>query len=111
MSRPHPLFRLLDEEREAIRLAAFDRVDALAPKKERLLQALPDADLTPSDLSRLAQSVSRNQRLLQAAIDGFSGVQDRLAALRRAAEGFDTYARDGGRSRVGGKPPSIQRKA
>ena len=111
MPEPHPLSILLERERAAILTGAFGQLSELAPEKERLLIALPQQGLETRHLQGISAAVTRNQVLLAAAIEGVRTVNERIAVLRRAREGFDAYDHAGARSRVGPAQIGFERKA
>ncbi len=111
MSDTMELTRLLEEERAAILSGAFLEISRVSAAKERLLEKLTEVPVPLADLRRIAAEVSRNQSLLSAAIDGVRAVADRMGALRRARDGFETYGPGGDRARVGAGRPTFERKA
>ena len=111
MRETGPIEKLLAEERAAILAGSFDDVTRIAERKQALIEGLSTAAPPAADLRHIASEISRNQTLLAAAIDGIRSVVERLAELRRARDGFDSYGPKGVRTKVGGRPPAFERKA
>ena len=106
-----PVFDLLEAERSIILRGTFAELAPIAARKERLFARLADGRLTAGQLRRISAQVARNQTLLAAAMAGVQDVVDRLAILRRAADGFNTYDSLGQKSEVNTAPPAFERKA
>lgn len=105
------LFDLLTEERQAILTGAFDRLPALAGRKEALFDDLAAAQVTVPRLRLIGAQVSRNQRLLAAALHGLREVSDRLGIVRDVRNSLSTYDSTGQKSTVAALRPSFERKA
>ena len=103
------LAALLEEERRLILDGSWGDLQALAPRKAAGLDALRHAE--PEELAPLARSLSRNQALLAAALDGVREALRRRAALAAARKGLVTYNAQGTRAEVPVVPPRIERKA
>jgi ABC-type transporter Mla subunit MlaD len=83
---------LLDDERAALLEGNMDQVGRLLEHKERLVEELShpqNAEL--EDLQRLSSKLTRNQALLNQALEGIRTVARRLASLRRVRSALDTY--------------------
>ncbi len=96
------LDELLDREREALLAGQLDQLGVLMTTKEQLIDRinkLQVEDRTP--LESIHQKVTRNQALLNSALEGIRAVADRMAELRRVRSGFETYDRRGKRQTFG----------
>ncbi|MEY8828107.1 flagellar biosynthesis protein FlgN [Sedimentitalea sp. XS_ASV28] len=96
------LDELLDREREALLAGQLDQIEILMTTKEQLIDRinkLPVEDRTP--LEAIHQKVTRNQALLNSALEGIRAVADRMAELRRVRSGFETYDHRGKRQTFG----------
>lgn len=82
---------LLEQERTALINGDLNRIGDLLEHKEYLIGMLNSLDATQDDLSLLHGKVSRNQSLLDSALDGIRTVARRLATLRRVRRSLDTY--------------------
>ena len=105
------LLDLLTEERQAILTGEFDKLPGLAGRKEALFGDLAAAAVTVPKLRRIGVQVSRNQRLLAAALRGFREVSDRLGIVREVRVSFSTYNSAGQKSNVGTARPAFERKS
>jgi len=95
------LDRLLDHERQALIDGQLDRIPPLMEQKERLIDRLRDADLLErSHLAAVQSKVTRNQGLLESAMEGIRAVADRMADLRRVRQGLETYDRTGQKTKI-----------
>lgn len=93
------LEEVLDLERTALVDGDLDRLNQMAPEKEKLIGAVNDMQVFDSDdLMRLQKKVTRNQALLNSAAEGIRAVAGRMAELRRVRQEFSTYGADGQRS-------------
>ena len=96
---------LLTEERTALKATDFARLDKLAPRKIRLLDAIEaDGPTEPTEveataLAQVQRLARRNARLLDAAMAGLRDVQSLLEQTRKAAT-QTTYGRDGTREQI-----------
>lgn len=106
-----PILDLLEAERAVILSGTFDELAPIAVRKEKLFARLAEGRVTPGRLRRIAVQVGRNQALLAAAMAGVQEAVDRLAVLRRAADGFNTYDSLGQKSEVNTARPAFERKA
>lgn len=94
---------LLEAERGALLEGALDRLPILLDEKARLIDSLNT--LRPDDEDRLGDirtKVTRNQALLEGALQGIRKVADRLATVRRLRHSFDTYDESGHRQTIDG---------
>lgn len=105
------LLDLLTEERQVILTGQFDRLPGLAGRKETLFGDLAAAEVTVPRLRQIGKQVSRNQRLLAAALRGLREVGDRLGFVRDIRDNLSTYDSSGQKTTVGSARPSFERKA
>lgn len=94
---------LLEAERAALLEGDLDRMPALLEEKSTLVEALNALD--PGDkpaMGTLKDKVSRNQVLLDGALQGIRQVAGRIAALRQLRHSFDTYDESGRRRTIEG---------
>lgn len=93
------LEEVLDLERNALVTGDLDRLNHMAPEKEKLIGAINDLEVIDSDeLIGVQKKVDRNQALLNSAAEGIRAVAGRMAELRRVRQEFSTYGADGQRS-------------
>jgi len=90
---------------------SFAALAEIGPQKERLFAQLKARKIGPERLGRISAQLSRNQSLLTAAMAGLQEAMARLAVLRRADDGFDTYDSQGQRAKVNTARPGFERKA
>ncbi|MDU9003085.1 flagellar biosynthesis protein FlgN [Sedimentitalea todarodis] len=93
---------LLGREREALLGGKLEQIAKLMSAKEDLVDrfnALPPED-RPT-LESVHQKVTRNQALLNSALDGIRAVANRMADLRRVRSGLETYDRRGNKQTFG----------
>ncbi|MDP4032547.1 MAG: hypothetical protein Q8P60_06835 [Pseudorhodobacter sp.] len=89
----------LDRMHQAVLAGEFENVAALEPKIEALISGL--TELTDRSLSqRLASKAARNATCLQAAARGLRAALRRLAEIRSACDGLQTYDGLGKRAEV-----------
>jgi hypothetical protein len=105
------LHALLTEERQAILSGAFDKLQDLAGRKEALFCELVQAEVTAPNLRRIGVQVSRNQRLLAAALRGIRDVGDRLGTVREVRDNFSTYDSAGQKLTVAPPRPGFEHKS
>lgn len=89
------LAALLDSENAAIIAGDYAALDALAPRKLQLFDALTGLQIPKADLRMIAGKLANNQSLLAAAIKGIGAARSRLAALRAVRDGLQVYDRSG----------------
>jgi len=88
----HRLDALLEIEREALLKGNLQAISALVEEKEGLIDALNAmTDSVPSGLQALQAKVTRNQALLDGALQGIRNVAARMAAFRRMRRSMETY--------------------
>lgn len=102
------LDELLDSEKKALVHGDIDGVNRLVSQKEYLIESLNAQDgLDRMNMSQLHQKVTRNQALLDSALEGIRAVATRMSELRRVRGGLETYDKRG-RKRHFGIPNSVQ---
>ena len=90
------LDQLLDNEREALLTGQLQKIHELMEAKNELIDQLRAAEsLERSQLATVKSKFSRNQTLLESAMEGIRAVADRLADLRRVRQGLETYDQAG----------------
>ncbi len=95
------LDQLLEKEREALLAGDLEQIGRLMELKEQLIDKINSLDaeakaaLDRSALSQMQDKMTRNQALLQGAMEGIRAVADRIAGLRRVREGLETYDQAG----------------
>lgn len=88
----HALDDLLEEERTALLSGDITTIERLLAQKEQLIDELSTSDQAEhSSMQALAGKVSRNQELLQHALEGIRRVGSRLSEMRRLKTKLDTY--------------------
>lgn len=103
---------LLAEEAEALRSAAFDRLEPLAAAKLQLSQALAAASPLPAETVRGLQArAMRNAALLEGTRAGLRAAGDRLAALTAPPPALQTYDGSGRRAVLSAPGPTATRRA
>lgn len=105
------LDKLLDLERTALVSGELDQLGSMTDEKERLVvQINASVDLTPEQLEPLHRKVTRNQALLNSALDGIRSVANRMAELRRVRQGLETYDSAGQKHRFSATSSSQMEK-
>ncbi|MDT8325899.1 MAG: flagellar protein FlgN [Roseovarius sp.] len=100
----HRLDALLEIEREALLKGDLQALSALVEEKEGLIDALNAmADSVPSSLEALQAKVTRNQALLDGALQGIRNVAARMAAFRRIRRSMETYDEYGHKHTISGE--------
>jgi len=104
---------LLEEERRALLEGDLDSIGALLTRKEPLIDALNA--LTPArqpDLTSLQGKVTRNQALLDGALEGIRKVAGRMAAFRKIRKTLETYDQSGRKTTIQGEVEhKVERRA
>ncbi|MBQ4825597.1 MULTISPECIES: flagellar export chaperone FlgN [unclassified Leisingera] len=106
MSDPKPqqlideLDQILDRERKALMAGDLGKLEDLLTKKEKVIGKLNSvSELERESLAQVQTKVSRNQQLLDSAMDGIRAVAARMAETRRIRKGLDVYDQAGKRAR------------
>jgi len=94
----------LAAEREALLNGNLSILPELSEKKSALIDALLRGDVSESVLQRLAQSIRKNHRLIEAARQGVNRVRRKVSDLAAIKNGQQTYGPDGLRRNLGTKP-------
>lgn len=104
---------LLEAERAALLQGDLDRMPVLLEEKSTLVESLNALD--PGDkpaMGRLQDKATRNQVLLDGALQGIRQVAGRIAALRQLRHSFDTYDESGRRRTIeGGVVRRVEKRA
>ncbi|MGR3621148.1 flagellar biosynthesis protein FlgN [Pseudophaeobacter sp.] len=96
------LDEILDQERQALVRGELDQIEALLSRKEAAISRLNAfEDLERAALNKVQTKVSRNQELLNSAMEGIRSVAARMTELRRVKKGLDVYDRTGRKARYG----------
>lgn len=108
MSKPDPqklideLDQILDQERTALMAGNLESMEDLLAKKEKIIDQLNSVSkLEREPLEQVQTKLSRNQDLLDSAMEGIRSVATRMAELRRIRKGLDVYDQSGRRTRYG----------
>ncbi|GGL54652.1 hypothetical protein [Wenxinia marina] len=102
---------LLAREREALLMANYAVLPALAPEKARLVARLGGAGISRTALRRAEAGLRRNQALLASALSGLRDAAARAELRRGIAAALTTYDRDGALSRHGPAGGDVEHKA
>lgn len=87
---------LLDAERQAVLSGNLDEMARLLERKEALIDLLGQLDAEDSAvISNIQDKLSRNQLLLDGALQGIRRASARLAAVRKVRRSLETYGEDG----------------
>lgn len=96
------LFELLEQERAALVHGELGTLSDLTDEKEDLISQINANPLNEAEqLGQLQVMLSRNQALLNSALEGIRAVADRMAELRKVRQGLETYDQTGQRNWVG----------
>lgn len=107
------LERLLDRERQALIDGDLGRLSDLVERKQDLIDRINALGAVDgADLDQLRRKVSRNQELLNSALDGIRAVAGRIAELRRVRRGLETYDRSGRKTCIETRArPNVEKRA
>ncbi|KFI28838.1 hypothetical protein [Paenirhodobacter enshiensis] len=100
---------LLNDERIAIRTGDFARLGDLVARKEKAMadmQALP-----ASRIPALRSRIEENQRLIEAALNGFRSARSRIEQIAASVRSCTTYDRNGQSQQISLDSPAIERRA
>lgn len=87
---------ILETERAALLKGDVDAMTRLAENKERLIDLLnARTDLPHTELIRLHDKISRNQSLMNSALEGIRAVAARMSEMRQVRQALHTYDRSG----------------
>ncbi len=104
---------LLDQERQALLDGDLEHLGRALAQKENLIEKINALEtLERSMLENVHQKVSRNQVLLNSALEGIRAVANRMADLRRVRQGLETYDRTGQKKRIDTQVnPNVEKRA
>ncbi|MCH5375602.1 MAG: flagellar biosynthesis protein FlgN [Planctomycetes bacterium] len=92
---------LLDRERSALLNGDLESLATLTSDKEALMAQIDSSHaLKPAHLETVHAKVTRNQALLNSALEGIRAVADRMADLRRVRQSLETYDKSGRRTEI-----------
>lgn len=96
------LDEILDQERSALVRGELTQIEDLLARKETIIAQLNTIDsLERQALTQVQTKVSRNQELLNSAMEGIRSVATRMSELRKVKKGLDVYDRAGRKARYG----------
>lgn len=91
---------LLDRERQALVDGDLDLLGRMLAQKQGLIEQINAMDaLERERLTQVHDKVTRNQELLNSAMEGIRAVANRMADLRRVRNGLETYDQSGRKTR------------
>lgn len=106
---------LFESERDALLKGRLSEIQSVSDEKEQLFDALAASRPTPADagpwLAHLRDKAIRNERLLDASMEGLRAAQARLTSLRERPEGFRTYDASGRQCDLPDRSASVIRHA
>lgn len=104
---------LLDRERQALVDGDLELLGQMLAQKQDLIEKLNTLDALERDhLVGVHDKVTRNQELLNSAMQGIRAVADRMAELRRVRQGLETYDQSGRKMRFETQSrPSVEKRA
>ncbi|MCF6233679.1 MAG: flagellar biosynthesis protein FlgN [Rhodobacteraceae bacterium] len=104
---------LLDQERLALVRGDLEMLGRMLAQKQELIDNINATDsLERAHLSEVHDKVTRNQELLNSAMEGIRAVASRMADLRRVRQGLETYDQSGQKTRFETQTqPSVEKRA
>jgi len=91
---------LLDHERQALVDGDLELLGRMLAQKQYLIEQINALDeLERERLAQVHGKVTRNQELLNSAMEGIRAVANRMADLRRVRQGLETYDQTGHKTR------------
>jgi len=104
---------LLDRERQALIDGDLELLGRMLTQKQDLIEKINALDtLERERLVHVHDKVTRNQELLNSAMEGIRAVASRMADLRRVRQGLETYDQSGRKTRVETQnSPSVEKRA
>ncbi|HHS89487.1 MAG TPA: flagellar biosynthesis protein FlgN [Rhodobacteraceae bacterium] len=104
---------LLDRERMALIDGDLELLGRMLAQKQELIDNLNNMDtLEREHLADVHDKVTRNQELLNSAMEGIRAVANRMADLRRVRQGLETYDQSGHKTRFDTHTqPSVEKRA
>ncbi len=87
---------ILEQERTALVHGQLDQLESLLEQKDDVISQLTTIDALEQDaLETIQTKVSRNQVLLDSAMEGIRAVASRMQELKRVRRGLDIYDKSG----------------
>ncbi|MBK0325727.1 flagellar biosynthesis protein FlgN [Rhodobacteraceae bacterium F11138] len=104
---------LLDREKHALLKGDVEQVGKLLHTKEQLIDQINILQTAEQlQLAAVQEKVTRNQALLNSALDGIRAVADRMADLRKVRGGLETYDQRGQKQKFGTQSfSSVEKRA
>lgn len=94
---------VLEAERHALLAGDLDQISGLLEVKEALIDTLNTIEpAAQPELQKLQDKVTRNQALLDGALQGIRKVAARMAAFRKIRRTLDTYDENGRKQTIQG---------
>jgi tRNA A37 N6-isopentenylltransferase MiaA len=91
---------LLDRERHALVEGDLQFLGKMLAQKENLIERISAVDtFEQRQLTHVHKKATRNQELLNSALEGIRAVAIRMADLRRVRQGLEIYDKSGRKSR------------
>jgi flagellar biosynthesis/type III secretory pathway chaperone len=91
---------LLDRERQALVDGDLELLRRMLAQKQSLVEKINNLDMLERDsLAHVHDKVTRNQELLNSAMEGIRAVANRMADLRRVRQSLETYDQSGHKTR------------
>jgi hypothetical protein len=100
--------QLSGPEMAQIRAGRLDALGPLVARNQALAETLADAD--PAALAQVRDLLGRNQVLLEAAIRGLRAARQRIAQIRGAGAGINSYDPNGQTRRIGASGMTVERR-
>jgi hypothetical protein len=92
---------LLERERASLINGDLDIIATMLPEKEKLIAQINGSEVEqPGDFSDLHAKITRNQALLDSAMEGIRTVSRRMSTLQRLQKSLDTYDSHGRKSDI-----------
>lgn len=104
---------LLDRERQALIDGNLEQLARMLAQKQGLIENINAMDTLERDrLAHVHDKVTRNQDLLNSAMEGIRAVAERMADLRRVRHGLETYDQSGRKTRIEMQNrPNVEKRA
>ncbi len=104
---------LLDQERLALIDGDLEMLGRMLAQKQELIDNINATEsLEREQLKEVHDKVTRNQELLNSAMEGIRAVASRMADLRRVRQGLETYDQTGRKTRFETQTqPSVEKRA
>ncbi|MCA8869489.1 MAG: hypothetical protein KDA67_12620 [Rhodobacteraceae bacterium] len=109
------LERLLEDVRTTLRSGDYQQLAALATEQERMigrLQTQPQGTAPDKGLpARIADAARRNQRLIEAAMEGFRSAARRRNEILAAQQPIKTYDRSGQKTSLESDQATLEKRS